>query len=81
MPQLPATLDMRQMLGGRIYRGSIGGSSRPDDDFPKYLRWYREGKLPLDELVTRRFKLGEINEACAALERGEIAGRSILVFD
>ncbi len=80
VPQQPATLNMRALFSARTYRGSIGGSSRPDVDFPMYVDWLRQGKLPLDLLVTRRYRLDEINEACAALEQGQIAGRSILVF-
>jgi Zn-dependent alcohol dehydrogenase len=73
-------LQMRMLFGGKIYRGAPGGSSRPDRDFPMYLRWFSEGKLPLTELVTRRYRLEQINEACTALERGEIAGRAIVEF-
>lgn len=80
VPQVPATLNMRDLFSGRTYRGSIGGSSRPDRDFPMFLRWFKEGRLPLDLLVTRRYKLDQINEACGALERGEITGRAILEF-
>lgn len=80
VPQEPATLNMRLLLGERKDIGSIGGSSRPDRDFPHYVRMYKEGELDLDALVTRRYALDQINEAIAALERGEIAGRSILVF-
>ena len=80
VPQEPATLNMRLLLGERKYVGSIGGSSRPDRDFPRYVRMYKEGELDLDALVTRRYGLDQINEAVAALERGEIAGRSILTF-
>jgi Zn-dependent alcohol dehydrogenase len=80
VPQVPATLNMRDLFAGRTYRGSIGGSSRPDRDFPMFVRWYKDGKLPLDLLVTRRYKLDQINEACGALERGEVAGRAILEF-
>lgn len=76
----PPALEMRQIFGGKIYRGAPGGSSRPDRDFPMYVRWFKEGKLPLDLLVTRRYRLDEINEACAALERGEVAGRAIVEF-
>ena len=43
-----------------------------------YVRWFQSGKLPLDVLVSRRFKLEQINEACEALERGEILGRAIV---
>ncbi len=80
VPQEPATLNMRLLLGERKYIGSIGGSSRPDRDFPRYVRMYKEGELDLDALVTRRYSLDQINDAVAALERGEIAGRSILTF-
>jgi D-arabinose 1-dehydrogenase-like Zn-dependent alcohol dehydrogenase len=31
-------------------------------------------------MVTRRYKLDQINEACNALARGEIAGRAIVEF-
>jgi Zn-dependent alcohol dehydrogenase len=81
VPQTTATLNMRDLFSARRYIGSIGGSSRPDRDFPMYVQWFKEGKLPLDLLVTQRFKLDEINEACRALEQGKIAGRSILVFE
>jgi Zn-dependent alcohol dehydrogenase len=81
VPQTPATFQMRDFFLARTYKGSFGGSSRPDKDYPTFLQWFREGKLPLDRLVTRRYKLDEINEACRALQAGEIAGRSILVYD
>ena len=60
--------------------GSIGGSSRPERDVPIYLNWFARGDLDLEALVTRRYGLDEINEAIAALERGEIEGRAILEF-
>jgi Zn-dependent alcohol dehydrogenase len=34
----------------------------------------------LDKLVTRRYRLEQINEACAALQAGEILGRAIIEF-
>ena len=63
----------------RIFRGSWG-ATYPEREFPMYLRWHREGKFPLDKLVTRRYKLEQINEACDALESGEILGRAILEY-
>jgi Zn-dependent alcohol dehydrogenase len=81
VPQTTATLNMRDLFSARIYRGTIGGSSVPDHDFPMYVDWFKQGKLPLDLLVTERYKLDQINDACHALEQGKIAGRSILVFD
>lgn len=81
VPQTPATLDARLMLmGERIFRGSLGGSGVPDRDFPQYVQWFREGKLPLDKLVTRRYTLDTVNDGTRALEQGEILGRSIMVY-
>ena len=67
------------MMHQRQYRGSLG-ATYPDKDFPMFLRWHEEGKFPLDKLVTRRYKLDEINEACDVLEAGEIVGRAIIEF-
>ncbi|HLG12707.1 MAG TPA: zinc-binding dehydrogenase [Dehalococcoidia bacterium] len=81
VPQTTAELQMGQIFrGAKIYRGTVGGTGRPDRDFPLYVRWYKEGKLPLDKLVSRRYKLEEINQAVADLEQGKIAGRAILTF-
>jgi S-(hydroxymethyl)glutathione dehydrogenase/alcohol dehydrogenase len=43
-----------------------------------FVRWFREGRLPLDRLITRRYTLDQINDACEALARGEISGRAIV---
>ena len=63
----------------RVLTGSVYGSSRPRTDIPKLIDLYRAGKLKLDELLTRRYPFAEINEAYAALERGEVA-RSVVTF-
>ncbi|MBM3684694.1 MAG: zinc-binding dehydrogenase [Actinobacteria bacterium] len=78
VPSTTVELDASHMLlTEKSFRGSIGGSCTPDVDFPEFLAWHADGRLPLDELVTARFRLDEVNEACAALERGEISGRAI----
>ena len=74
------TLPMHMLFGGKVYRGAPGGCSTPDRDFPLLVRWLREGKMPLELMVTRRYRLEHINDACAALARGEIAGRAIVEF-
>jgi S-(hydroxymethyl)glutathione dehydrogenase / alcohol dehydrogenase len=63
----------------RIRRSSYGGA-RPARDFPLLARAYLDGKLHLDELITRRIALDEINAGFAALKSGE-AIRSVVVFD
>ena len=56
------------------------GSNRFRMDIPLYLEFYRQGKLMLDEMVSRRGKLGDINEAFRAMKAGEVA-RSVLIFN
>jgi Zn-dependent alcohol dehydrogenase len=64
----------------RTYTGTRGSLSRPDRDFPIYVRWYQRGQLDLDALVTQRYTLEQINEAVADLSAGRIHGRSIIVY-
>ena len=71
---------MFNLFAGKVYRGAPGGCSIPDRDFPMMIRWFKEGKLPLDKMVTRRYKLEQINEACLDLRQGKIAGRAIVEF-
>jgi Zn-dependent alcohol dehydrogenase len=80
IPQEKVTIDPNLFVyGQRQYRGSLGASF-PDKDFPMYLRWHQEGKFALDRLVTRRYGLEQINEACDDLHHGKILGRAILEF-
>jgi S-(hydroxymethyl)glutathione dehydrogenase / alcohol dehydrogenase len=55
------------------------GSNRFRIDIPRYLDFYRQGRLLLDEMVTRRGRLGDINEAFRAMKAGEVA-RTVLTF-
>lgn len=81
VPMTTAELNMVDMLiGEKIYKGSIGGSCKPDRDFPMFIRWFKEGQLDLNAMVTTRYPLDQINEATTALQEGKIAGRSILAL-
>ena len=62
----------------RIVRSSYGGA-RPRRDFPWLAQQYLEGKLKLDELVTRRIPLEEINNGFDAMRRGDTV-REVVVF-
>jgi Zn-dependent alcohol dehydrogenase len=80
IPQEKVTIDPNLFVyGQRQYRGSLGASF-PDRDFPMYLRWFQEGKFPLDRLITRRYGLEQINQACDDLHHGHILGRAILEY-
>jgi len=56
------------------------GSNRFRTDIPNYLEFYRQGRLKLDEMVSRRGRLGDVNEAFRAMKAGEVA-RTVLMFD
>src|SRR5262245_26430418 len=55
------------------------GSNRFRIDIPRYLDFYRQGRLLLDEMVTRRGRLDDINDAFRAMKAGEVA-RTVLTF-
>src|SRR5271169_3162764 len=63
----------------RIRRVSYG-NARPRRDFPLLARAYLEGSLLLDDLISRRIALEEINDGFGALKRGETI-RSVVTFD
>ena len=58
---------------------AITAGVHPRRDFPRFLDMYAEGRLKLDELVTRRYRLDEINEAYASMLTGAVA-RGVIVF-
>jgi S-(hydroxymethyl)glutathione dehydrogenase/alcohol dehydrogenase len=47
---------------------------------PKYVDFYLSGKLNLDDMVSRRVTLDEVNDAFASMERGEVA-RSVILLE
>lgn len=61
------------VYGERRLLGSFYGSTRPRTDFKLLIDLYLQGRLKLDQLVTREWKLTEINEAFQAMIRGEVA--------
>jgi len=56
------------------------GSNQFRSDIPNYLSLYRQGRLNLDEMVSQRRSLGDINDAFRAMKAGEVA-RTVLVFN
>ena len=52
-------------------KGTIFGSLNPRADIPKLLNLYRDGQLKLDELITNRYSLDDINEGYRAMRDGE----------
>ena len=59
--------------------GSNMGSNRARVDMPRYIDLYLDGRLKLDELVSRRITLDEVNDGFDAMKAGEVA-RSVIMF-
>jgi len=72
----PATMASRnqRVLGSKM------GSSKVSADIPALVSLYRQGRVKLDELITHRFALDQINEAIQEVERGETL-RNVIIFD
>jgi len=63
----------------RLVRSSYGGA-RPQRDFPLLVGAYLQGDLRLDDLISRRIRLDQINDGFAALKQGAVI-RAVVVFD
>jgi Zn-dependent alcohol dehydrogenase len=64
----------------RAFIGTIHGSARPVVDFPRIVEYYMNKQIKLDEMISKRWRLEQINQAFESLAKGEVA-RSIIVFD
>ncbi len=60
--------------------GSYMGSNRFRFDMPKYVDFYLDGRLLLDEMISSRIPLEEVNDAFDRMRKGE-AARQVVVFD
>ena len=67
-------------LWERKIQGSAMGSNRFRVDMPRYVDFYLSGRLHLDEMVSQRIRLEDVNDALDALRKGEMA-RSVIMFD
>ena len=63
----------------RVVRGSYMGSAVPLRDLPRFVALYQAGRLPVDQLLTHRLTLDEVNEGFDRLADGE-AVRQVIMF-
>lgn len=56
----------------RTIKGSYVGSCVPSRDIPRFLQLYKQGRLPVNRLLSGRLTLDEINEGFDRLDRGEV---------
>jgi S-(hydroxymethyl)glutathione dehydrogenase/alcohol dehydrogenase len=72
----PADLTLQE----KKITGSYMGSNRFRFDMPKYIDFYLDGRLNLDEMISSRIPLEEVNDALDLMRKGE-AVRQVIVFD
>ena len=67
-------------LSEKRLQGSLMGGASFRVEMPRYVDLYLQGRLNLDDLVSKRIPLGEVNQAFTDMEKGEVA-RSVILFD
>jgi Zn-dependent alcohol dehydrogenase len=77
MLELPAFFGV--VLMSKSIKGCWYGSSNVQKDVPRLLEYYKSGELKLDELISRRISVSEVNDAFTAMEAGEVA-RSVIQY-
>jgi S-(hydroxymethyl)glutathione dehydrogenase / alcohol dehydrogenase len=73
-------IDGFSLLFEKRIQGCFMGSNRFRIDMPRIIDLYRQGRIDLDDMITRRGKLEDVNEAFRAMKAGEVA-RTVLMFE
>jgi S-(hydroxymethyl)glutathione dehydrogenase/alcohol dehydrogenase len=68
-----------QLVTGRVWLGSAFGGARGRTDVPRIVDWYMDGKIRIDELITHRLALDDINQGFELMKRGESI-RSVVLY-
>src|SRR5712691_4286016 len=68
-----------QLVTGRVWKGTAFGGARGRSDVPHIVDWYMEGKIRIDELITHRLALDDINQGFDLMHAGESI-RSVVIY-
>lgn len=68
-----------QLVTGRTWKGTAFGGARGRRDVPKFVDWYMEGRINIDDLITHTMPLERINEAFDLMHAGKSI-RSVVAF-
>jgi S-(hydroxymethyl)glutathione dehydrogenase/alcohol dehydrogenase len=68
-----------QLVTGRVWKGTAFGGAKGRRDVPKIVDWYMEGKINIDDLITHKLALADINKGFDLMHSGESI-RSVVVF-
>ncbi|CAB4866234.1 unannotated protein [freshwater metagenome] len=80
MTQTESSVNLFELaMWNKEIKGTIFGSLNPRADIPRLLGMYRDGQLKLDELITKRYTLDEINEGYRAMRDGENI-RGVIIY-
>jgi Zn-dependent alcohol dehydrogenase len=83
LPKMMDTLQLPPFIfikDERMLTGSYMGSTQLHTDVPRLVALYKAGILKLDEMITHRFPLDDINEAIDEVEKGK-ALRNVIMFE
>jgi S-(hydroxymethyl)glutathione dehydrogenase/alcohol dehydrogenase len=75
----PFCTSPNSLIQGKTIRGSTLGDLKVRTDLPRLVDWYCEGRLKLDELISHRLTLDDINHGYDLLRRGQCL-RAIVTF-
>jgi S-(hydroxymethyl)glutathione dehydrogenase/alcohol dehydrogenase len=68
-----------QLVTGRVWKGTAFGGAKGRTDVPKIVDWYMNGKINIDDLITHKLALDEINKGFDLMHSGESI-RSVVVY-
>ena len=68
-----------QLVTGRVWKGTAFGGARGRTDVPRIVDWYMEGKIRIDELITHKLALDDINQGFDLMHAGESI-RSVVIY-
>jgi S-(hydroxymethyl)glutathione dehydrogenase / alcohol dehydrogenase len=68
-----------QLVTGRVWKGTAFGGAKGRTDVPKIVDWYMEGKINIDDLITHKLTLDNINTGFDLMHAGESI-RSVVVY-
>lgn len=74
------SFDMSLFEWDKTYMNPLYGQCQPERDFPKILKFYKDGKLKLDEMITRTYALEDIGQAFEDMHAG-VNAKGVLVID
>ena len=68
------------LICGKKIEGSWGGNIKPDKDIPKFAKIFKNKKISFKKLITKKYKLEEINKALDDLKKGKVL-RPLIIID